>query len=109
MAAGHTDERIRKLAARGLDHETIARKIGRPGDVARVRRALRSDAPASPNAVQVPGHRYDAPDCTCSMHDALRWVVTPGCKAQARAEQELREQAALANEVIAEIIAEEKA
>jgi len=40
MATGHTDERIRKLAARGLSTESIARKIGRPGDVARVQRAL---------------------------------------------------------------------
>jgi hypothetical protein len=40
MATGHTDERIRKLAARGLSVETIARKIGRPDDVARVHKVL---------------------------------------------------------------------
>lgn len=35
-----TDRRIWKLAAKGLSAETIARKIGRPGDVERVRKAL---------------------------------------------------------------------
>jgi hypothetical protein len=32
----HTEERIRKLLAKGLACESIARKIGRPGDVDRV-------------------------------------------------------------------------
>ena len=41
MATGHTDDRIRKLFARGLTFQQIARKIGRPGDVERVLRALR--------------------------------------------------------------------
>jgi len=40
MAAGHTDERIIKLHRRGLTAEQIARKIGRPDDVARVIAAL---------------------------------------------------------------------
>lgn len=34
----HTDERIKKLAAAGLSDEQIARKIGRPDDVERVRK-----------------------------------------------------------------------
>jgi hypothetical protein len=34
----HTDERIKKLAAQGLSDEQIAKKIGRPGDIARVRK-----------------------------------------------------------------------
>ena len=34
----HTDERIKKLAAKGLTDEQIARKIGRPDDLDRVRK-----------------------------------------------------------------------
>ncbi len=41
----HTDLRIRKLALRGLTPEQIARKIGRPCDLARVHRALGVSAP----------------------------------------------------------------
>ncbi len=41
----HTTARIRKLHARGLSPEQIARKIGRPGDLERVRLAL-PDLPA---------------------------------------------------------------
>ena len=37
---GHTDDRIRKLFSRGLSLGSIARKIGRPGDIRRVLRAL---------------------------------------------------------------------
>lgn len=36
----HTDERILKLARCGLTDEQIARKIGRPNDLERVRRAI---------------------------------------------------------------------
>jgi len=36
----HTDQRILKLARKGLSLESIARKIGRPGDVERVLKAL---------------------------------------------------------------------
>lgn len=52
MATGHTDERIRKLAARGLSVEQIARKIGRPGAHARVRQALKLPEPAPATEVQ---------------------------------------------------------
>lgn len=37
----HTTERIRKLNKAGLTPEQIARKIGRPGDIERVLKALR--------------------------------------------------------------------
>ena len=40
MSQHHTHERIIKLARRGLSHDSIARKIGRPGDVERVKEAL---------------------------------------------------------------------
>ena len=40
MGVTHTDLRIKKLAAKGLTPEQIARKIGRPGDVERVLRVL---------------------------------------------------------------------
>jgi len=40
MVMSHTDKRILKLSAKGLSEESIARKIGRPGDVERVRKAL---------------------------------------------------------------------
>ena len=40
MSATHTHQRIIKLHRRGLLPEQIARKIGRPGDVARVMDAL---------------------------------------------------------------------
>jgi len=36
----HTDARIRKLAESGLSPDQIARKIGRPNDIARVDKAL---------------------------------------------------------------------
>ena len=35
-----TDDRILKLAQRGVRCESIARKIGRPGDLARIHEAL---------------------------------------------------------------------
>ncbi len=41
MPTSHTDLRILKLHRRGLTPEQIARKIGRPGDVERVRDALK--------------------------------------------------------------------
>jgi hypothetical protein len=37
LAKGHTDKRIIKLHKAGLTPEQIARKIGRPGDVERLR------------------------------------------------------------------------
>lgn len=40
MSQSHTTERIRKLHTAGLSPEQIARKIGRPGDLERVRQAL---------------------------------------------------------------------
>lgn len=40
MMISHTDQRILKLARKGLSLESIARKIGRPGDVERVLKAL---------------------------------------------------------------------
>ena len=36
----HTNERIKKLADKGLSNESTARKIERPGDLERVRRIL---------------------------------------------------------------------
>ena len=36
----HTDERIKKMLARGLSPEQIARKIGRPDDIQRVVRVM---------------------------------------------------------------------
>ena len=44
MAQHHTHERIIKLSRRGLSHDSIARKIGRPGDVERVQEALDKDS-----------------------------------------------------------------
>ena len=44
MAPHHTHERIIKLARKGLSHDSIARKIGRPGDVERVQEALDKDS-----------------------------------------------------------------
>lgn len=45
MSATHTDERILKLAEKGLSPEQIARKIGRPGPegVERVRATIERD------------------------------------------------------------------
>ena len=40
MEFNHTDARILKLYAKGLSLEQIARKIGRPNDVPRVKSAL---------------------------------------------------------------------
>jgi DNA-binding CsgD family transcriptional regulator len=40
MPFNHTDARIAKLFRKGLPLETIARKIGRPGDTLRVLRGL---------------------------------------------------------------------
>lgn len=39
-----TDKRILKLHAKGLTPEQIARKIGRPGDVERVLKAIERGA-----------------------------------------------------------------
>ena len=36
MSATHTSERIKKLIEKGLAPESIAKKIGRPGDTERV-------------------------------------------------------------------------
>jgi len=44
MSKHHTHERIIKLARKGLSHDSIARKIGRPGDVERVQEALDKDS-----------------------------------------------------------------
>lgn len=40
MPATHTELRIKKLAAKGLTPEQIAKKIGRPGDTERVLKTL---------------------------------------------------------------------
>ena len=41
MGATHTEERILKLARKGLSPAQIARKIGRPSDIPRVLEALK--------------------------------------------------------------------
>lgn len=58
MGATHTAERIRKLLAKGLPPESVARKIGRPGPegVARVRAEL---ARISPERAKVPAPPAD--------------------------------------------------
>lgn len=43
MPFNHTDKRIAKLFHKGLPLETIARKIGRPGDTLRVLRGLKRE------------------------------------------------------------------
>lgn len=66
MAATHTDARIVKDFRRGCSVERIARKIGRPDDVQRVREALQragllpqepptlQESPTSPHSDEAP-------------------------------------------------------
>ena len=53
MSATHTAQRIQKLHAKGLDAATIARKLGRPGDVERV--ARESNRPSVRVDIHSPG------------------------------------------------------
>ena len=41
IVLNHTDQRIIKLYKRGLSLRSISNKIGRPGDIERVKKAIR--------------------------------------------------------------------
>jgi len=53
----HTTERIKKLHARGMSDEQIARKIGRPDDIARVRKVTESEVKDGPSNEQSEGEK----------------------------------------------------
>lgn len=78
MSQSHTTDRIRKLHARGLHLEQIARKIGRPGDLERVRDAL-PDLPAECD---------DCGCCHCSGEcDGEHDCFAAGCECTRRCER----------------------
>ncbi len=60
----HTDARIRKLAELGLNSDQIARKIGRPGDIARVEKVI-----SGPNSKPKQGRPAEGPP----------WTTLPFC------------------------------
>lgn len=63
----HTDERIWKLYGRGLSYEQIARKIGRPGDIDRVRAGLARKE--SESLAKLSSTAQSSADTSCNEHE----------------------------------------
>ena len=77
MAQHHTHERIIKLARRGLSPESIARKIGRPGDVERVREALDKHAQDLNKSNSLIGSVENRIELNKSSDEALDYIDCP--------------------------------